>query len=80
MPLSIQEELWNVFTYYSLHGNPRDPSRINATQFYNFCRDCMVFDSSMTENAITQAQAQLTFAAQVRNLKEASKNIGKCAI
>lgn len=74
MPLSIQEELWNIFSYYSLHGNPRDPSRINATQFYNFCRDCMVFDSSMTELAVTQAQVQLTFAAQVRNLKEASKN------
>jgi hypothetical protein len=69
MGISIQEELWNIFTYYSLHGNPRDPSRINTTQFYNFCRDAMLFDPSMTESAMTQAQVQLTFTAQCRNLK-----------
>jgi len=69
MGISIQEELWNIFTYYSLHGNPRDPSRINATQFYNFCRDAMLFDPSMTDSAMTQAQVQLTFTAQCRYLK-----------
>jgi len=71
MGISIQEELWNIFTYYSLHGNPRDPSRINATQFYNFCRDAMLFDPSMTDSAMTQAQVQLTFTAQCRQIKSA---------
>jgi hypothetical protein len=75
MSESIQEELWNIFSYYSLHGNPRDPSRIMATQFYNFCRDALLFDPSMTECALTQAETQLLFMAQIQAIKQASSTL-----
>lgn len=39
---SIQEELWNIFTFYTLHGNPKDPSRLNRTCLLKLCRDVMV--------------------------------------
>lgn len=35
----VEEILWNIFTYYSLMGNPRDPSRLNHTGLVKFCRD-----------------------------------------
>ena len=25
---TVEQELWNIFTYYTLHGNPRDPGFI----------------------------------------------------
>jgi hypothetical protein len=62
--ISIQEELWNIYTYYSLRGNPRDPSHINATQFYKFCRDTLLFDRTMTDVPLTQAVAQLIFTTK----------------
>eukprot|EP01041_Mallomonas_annulata_P003317 gene3317-6568_t len=36
---SAEDELWNIFTYYSLHGNPMDPSRIDAAHYYKLCKD-----------------------------------------
>jgi len=27
---SIEIELWNIYTYYTLHGNPRDPAHIQV--------------------------------------------------
>jgi hypothetical protein len=36
---SIEEILWNVFTFYSLNGNPKDPSRLNGSGLLKVCRD-----------------------------------------
>ena len=72
--ISIHEELWNIFTYYSLHGNPRDPSRINATQYCNFCRDTLLFDPSMTDVALTPPKAHLLFTSQITLIKSAFSN------
>lgn len=30
---SIETELWNIYTYYTLHGNPRDPAHIQVLCF-----------------------------------------------
>ncbi len=29
-PLTRPQELWNIFTYYTLHGNPLDPEHIRV--------------------------------------------------
>jgi hypothetical protein len=27
---SVEQELWNIFSYYSLHGDPLDPEHIRV--------------------------------------------------
>ena len=60
---SIQQELWNIFTFYTLHGNPRDPSRLNRSGLIKICRDVMVLDPTMTEKALSQADLDLIFTS-----------------
>ena len=69
---SIETELWNIFTYYTLHSNPRDPSKINGTVMYKFCRDVMVVDASMTEKPITQAELHIIFTSELKHRKKVS--------
>jgi len=39
--LSVVEELWNIFTYYSLHGDPLDPEHLRPTQLIKMLsKDC----------------------------------------
>lgn len=64
---SIEEVLWNIFTFYSLNGNPKDPSRLHCTNLVKFCKDIMVMDSTMTERAITPAELHLIYAAVLAN-------------
>ena len=35
----MEQELFNIFTFYTLHGSAKDPERMTATQFKNFARD-----------------------------------------
>jgi hypothetical protein len=62
---TLELELWNIFTYYSLHGNPRDPSRIPETQFLKLCRDSSVMDPSMTDVALDQANLHLIWTSAI---------------
>ena len=45
---SVEDELWNIFTYYSLHGDPTDPSRLDSARFYKLCRDSHITLKSKT--------------------------------
>lgn len=67
---SIEIELWNIFTYYTLHSNPKDPSKINGSILFKFCRDIMVLDASMTEKPITQAELHIIFTSELKKLKK----------
>ena len=29
---SVEQELWNIFTYYTLHGNPLDPEHMRVSR------------------------------------------------
>lgn len=60
---SVEEILWNIFTFYSLNGNPRDPSRLHTTSLVKFCKDIMAMDQSMTEKQLTLADLHLVYAA-----------------
>ena len=64
---AIEEILWNVFTYYSLNGNPRDPSRLHSSHLNRFCKDVMAMDSTMTEYAITSPELYLIYTAALTN-------------
>ena len=41
----VELELWNIFMYYSLHGNSMDPTHLNASYFFKFCHDTFITDS-----------------------------------
>jgi len=66
MSASIEEELWNIFTYYTMHSNPRDPSKLNSIGLAKFCRDIMVLDQSMTEKPILAADVHLLFTSEIK--------------
>jgi len=42
--MSVEQELWNIFTYYTLYNNPLDPERMNKTQLLKLCRECKILD------------------------------------
>ena len=39
---SVEAELWNIFTYYTLHGNALDPELLALTQMVQLSRDVQV--------------------------------------
>jgi hypothetical protein len=65
--VAIEEILWNIFTYYSLNGNPKDPARLHAMGLLKFCKDIMALDNTMTERALTQAELQLIYTAAIKS-------------
>ncbi|CAM9374159.1 unnamed protein product [Ascophyllum nodosum] len=40
----VEEELWNIFTFYTLRGKPLDVTRLSVTQFLRLARDCKIID------------------------------------
>ena len=38
----IEDALWNIFTHYSLHGNPLEPMNLKMSQWIAFCRKCQL--------------------------------------
>jgi hypothetical protein len=65
--MSVEEDLWNIFTFYSLHGNQKDPSRLNRSGLFKICKDIMVLDMTMTEKSISQADIDLIFASELKS-------------
>jgi hypothetical protein len=66
----IEEVLWNIFTSYSLNGNPRDPSRLNGSGLLKLCRDIMVLDPVMTESPLNQAYLDLIYTSETNSPKK----------
>jgi hypothetical protein len=66
-PMStIEVELWNIFTCYTLHGNPRDPSRISETQFLKLCKDSSVMNPAMVDAPLNQATLHLIWTSELK--------------
>jgi hypothetical protein len=71
--VAIEEILWNIFTFYSLNGNPKDPSKLHMMSLLKFCKDIMAMDNTMAEVAITQADLQLVYAAAIKSPEKVRK-------
>ena len=41
---AVESELWNIFTFYTLHGNPLDPEHMTSQQFVKMAKDCSIVD------------------------------------
>ena len=39
---SVEQELWNIFTFYTLHGNPMYPDLLKSSQFSKLCKQCLI--------------------------------------
>lgn len=50
----IIEELWNIFSYYSLHADPIQPETIKISTFMKFVKDCQIFPDVITTNSTAQ--------------------------
>ena len=64
---TIEVELWNIFTHYSLHGSPRDPSRLLGLQFLKLCKDSKVMEPTMTDTPMSQADLHLIVTSVLKN-------------
>lgn len=72
--VAIEEILWNVFTFYSLNGNPKDPSKLHSMGLLKFCKDILVMDNTMTEKSITQAELQLIYSSAIKSPEKIPAN------
>ena len=71
----VDETMWNIFTYYSLQDNPREPSKINLTSLLKFCSDIMTMNTVMVKNPLSHSDVQLIYTKTVQSaIKRARKH------
>ena len=68
--MNIERCVWNIYTYATLHGNPRDPSRLTSTGLQKLCKECRLHDPSLVESPISPSQVHLIFAQEAKNASE----------
>ncbi len=73
--VAVEEILWNIFTFYTLNSNPRDPSKMHNTALVKLCKDIMIFDPTMTECALTHADLQLIYTSCTTNPEKVARLI-----
>ncbi|CAM9679583.1 unnamed protein product [Ectocarpus fasciculatus] len=64
----VEDELWNIFTFYSLRGNPLDLTRLSVNQFLRLARDCQIVNGGDTASngGLRAAEANLAFASVIQ--------------
>lgn len=65
----VEEELWNIFTYYTLHSDPTQPEQLKLSKFVTFAKDCQILSPTLT-----QAQINIVLTREARNKRVASYN------
>jgi hypothetical protein len=45
----VEHELWNIFTYYTLHSDPTQPEHLKVAHFIRFVKDCQIVSKSLIE-------------------------------
>ena len=75
----VVHEIWCIYTFYTLHGSPQDPSRMNARSFLELCKDSLLYERNYVEKAIDNAQAQAVFSHQAAIKQTNSSPPGKKA-
>ena len=51
----VVQEIWCIYTFYTLHGSPQDPSKMNARSFLELCKDSLSYERDYVEKAIDSA-------------------------
>ena len=67
MGSNVENELWNIFTYYTVHGNVLDPERMTPLSLYKLCRETSVLDRrAHGARAVTQQDVIVACTAEMR--------------
>ncbi len=48
----IEQELWRIFTFYALHGDPMQPENLRPAHFLRFCKDCQILSKKLNPTVI----------------------------
>ena len=51
----VGQELWNVFTYYTVAGNPLEPNYLRKQQFVQMHSDCKLVKKRKVESKYARA-------------------------
>ncbi len=62
----IDTELFNIFTYYALHGDPLDPEHMRASQLTRLSRDCQIVGPGL----LMEADVAVAFQAEVTRVEK----------
>lgn len=49
---SVEEELWRIFSFYTLHSDPNTPDIMRLPSFVRFCKDCQLVSKRLTTQAL----------------------------
>jgi len=49
---SVEEELWRIFSFYTLHSDPNTPDIMRLPSFVRFCKDCQLITKKLTTHAL----------------------------
>jgi hypothetical protein len=75
---AIEGELWRIYTYYTLHGNPLAPEKLKFSQFLKLCEDCQMIlkpgaKKRREGGGLTKADYNVIFANELHKKKVANK-------
>ena len=69
---SVEQELWNIFTFYTLHGNPMYPDLLKSSQFSKLCKQCLIMKTPEMPNGLPGAVINVVYIGKfVLTLKNA---------
>ena len=65
---TVEQELWNIFTFYTLHGNPMYPDLLKASQFVKLARECNIIRPNVNASSrhVTQADVNVVYIMEVK--------------
>ncbi len=70
LTMNVERTIWNIFTYATLHGNPRDPSKLTSIGLQKLCRECRLYDLCLVDKPITQSAVHLIFTQEAKRASE----------
>jgi|Transcript_1673 hypothetical protein len=74
----IENELWNIYTFYTLHGNPLCPEFLKNQQFMKLAKDCQMIKKKQGVG-LTSADLSVVFASETQRKKAENKTMAKRA-
>ena len=60
----VEQELWNIFTYYTLHGNPMYPDLLKASQFCKMAKECLIMQSPKAPRGLSAAIVNVVYIGE----------------
>ena len=73
---TIEEELWNIFTNYSLHADPGTLDLLRPATFLRFVKDCQISSKHLS---LTEVELEIAKLKGIPKLKADEFSISNCA-